>query len=130
MHNLDGEAGPAVWYVDADNTTGIENGRAWATAFSSIQAAVDAASARGGEVWVAEGAYTATTDTVVTMAENVHLYGGFAGTETLREERDWTAHVTAIDGQNTRRCVIGANNATLDGFTITARKCLLWRRYV
>jgi hypothetical protein len=53
------------------------------------------------------------------MAENVHVYGGFSGTETSRSQRNWTAHVTVIDGENTSQGATGANNATLDGFTIT-----------
>ncbi|MBP7431881.1 MAG: right-handed parallel beta-helix repeat-containing protein, partial [Candidatus Hydrogenedentes bacterium] len=108
-----------IWYVDIDNTSGNEDGTSWATAYRSIQDAVNDADAHGGgEVWVAEGAYTAVFDPVLTMVENVHLYGGFRGTETTRDQRDWTAHVSAIDGQDTRRCVKGADNVTLDGFTL------------
>ena len=38
----------AVWYVDIDNTSGKEDGTSWATAFTAIQPAIDAASADGG----------------------------------------------------------------------------------
>ena len=48
----------AVWYVDKDNASGTEDGTTWATAFTTIQPAIDAAHADGGgEVWVAEGVY-------------------------------------------------------------------------
>jgi len=102
-------------------------GTSWAAAFGSIQDAVNAATAAGGgEVWVKAGSYTsATLDPVVTMASGVALYGGFAGTETDRDDRSWSAHVTTItgdsnnDGTGERRCVTGASNATLDGFAIT-----------
>jgi len=109
-----------VWYIDVDNTSGTQDGTSWATAFDTIQAGVYAAFvAGGGEVWVAEGIYTATADPpVVIMKTNVHIYGGFTGTETLLSERNWTKHPTIIDGEDTRRCVTGADNATLDGFTI------------
>ena len=59
-----------------------------------------------------------TTDAVLTMKEDVHLYGGFAGGEATRDTRDWIAHETIIDGEDARRCVLGADNATLDGFTV------------
>jgi len=123
----------AVWYVDKDNS-GAEDGTSWATAFNTIQEGVDAGfNASGGEVWVAGGTYTGVggnaggTDNVVVMKENVHLYGGFigigvGGNETSRDQRDWGAHVTTIDGEDARRGVYGANNATLDGFTVTRGK--------
>ncbi len=31
----------AVWHVDKDNTSGIGGGTSWATAFTTIQAAID-----------------------------------------------------------------------------------------
>ena len=80
----------------------------------SAQAGIDAASVQGGEVWVAAGTYYER----ITLTPYAHAYGGFAGTEAVRTDRDWTAHPTIIDGENTRRGVLGANNATLDGFTI------------
>jgi len=74
----------AVWYVDKD-ATGAGGGLNWTDAFNTIRAAVRAATA-DNEIWVAEGTYTSTIDPVVNMKAGVHLYGGFAGTETLRDE--------------------------------------------
>jgi PKD repeat protein len=109
----------AAVHVDVANTSGIEDGLTWATAFSTIQRGVDAAYTSGaGEVWVAEGTYTAAGDAVATMKPGVDLYSGFAGNETSRDQRDAAAHVATIDGQGERRGVVGADNATLDGFTI------------
>jgi PKD repeat protein len=109
----------ALWRVKSGGTG---DGGSWDKAFGKIQDAVDAASAsHGGEVWVAAGTYAATSDTdenVVVMKENANLYGGFAGTETSREQRNWTTNQTIIDGGSARRCVYGAGNATLDGFVI------------
>ncbi|HOV74488.1 MAG TPA: PKD domain-containing protein [Candidatus Hydrogenedentes bacterium] len=116
-------------YVDKDNTSGTENGASWGTAYRKIQDGVNAASALGGaEVWVAEGLYNearSNSSGALIMAEGVHLYGGFAGSETARAERDWTIRKTTIDGTTSRNgnrayhVIIGANNATLDGFTVT-----------
>ncbi|MBI5091798.1 MAG: hypothetical protein HZB26_05060 [Candidatus Hydrogenedentes bacterium] len=123
-------ASAAVWiavrHVDIDSPApaALQDGSTWATAFDTIQEGVDAASnAGGGEVWVAEGTYTSSGAFVVEMRENVHLYGGFVGNgtgggETMRGQRDWTVHATALDGQGARSCVLGASNATLDGFTL------------
>ncbi len=63
-----------VWHVDKDNTSGIEGGTSWARAFTTIEAAIRAASAAGGgEIWVAAGIYPES----VTLSSGVSLYGGF-----------------------------------------------------
>lgn len=104
-----------ILYVDAANPDGLS----WATAFPDLQSAVDIArTAGGGEVWVAADP-TAATDPVLTMKEGVALYAGFAGTETARNQRDWRVNVTVIDGEDMRRCVVGAKHVVLDGFAIT-----------
>jgi len=128
-------ASAATVFVDAENTSGTEDGTTWATAFTKIQDGIDAAAGAGGEVWVAEGVYNevrlSDASGALVMAPNVHLYGGFiglgpGGEEDAREQRDWTAHLTVIDGANGRgagarayHVVIGADNATLDGFRVT-----------
>jgi hypothetical protein len=108
------------YYVNGESSAANPDGRSWESAYADLQSAVDAAfAAGGGEVWVAAGTYTATTDPVLTMKEGVALYGGFAGTESELEARDWESRVTVIDGENIRRCVNGVRDARLDGFTIT-----------
>ena len=68
----------------------------------------------GGEVWVAAGTYTATTDTMLTMREGVALYGGFSGVEASRDKRNWKTSPTLFRGS-----IYGADRAILDGFHIT-----------
>ncbi len=104
----------AVWYV---TPTGTGDGASWEDA-GPLQDVVDAAE-EGDEVWVAAGAYTGSGTNVLTMQEGVDVYGGFAGDETDRDQRDWETHETIIDGEEARRCVNGADNAVLDGFTVT-----------
>ncbi len=121
-------ANAATWYVDKDNT-GTEDGTSWATAFKTIQPAVNAASAAGGgEVWVAEGTYSETrphASGALELKSTVSLYGGFAGNETQRSERDLSAHTTIIDGSTARagsaayHVVLGAEDSGIDGFTVT-----------
>ena len=119
----------AVWYVDKNNQGG-KVGVSWGTAFNTIQEGVDAAfSAGGGDVWVRAAIYDEECGLdpagALIMRENVHLYGGFAGHEVNRKQRDWKSNETRIDGS--RACkgapayhvVIGSNNATLDGFIVT-----------
>jgi predicted outer membrane repeat protein len=90
------------------------------------------------------------TETFSLNYNNVQLYGGFVGTETVRSQRDWHANVTVLSGDidgndttNTDGVVTDADNisgnnthhvlyldgvtnepitstTTIDGFTITA----------
>lgn len=118
----------ATVYVDKDSA-GTPDGNSWATAFHSIQQGINKAfSAGGGEVWVSAGVYDELryeSSGSLALAENVHVFGGFLGTESALTERNWVANVTTIDGSTSRggspayHVVLGAENATIDGFTIT-----------
>ena len=107
----------AKWYVNAASTAAAPDGKGWDTAFSAIQPAVDVSSS-GDELWVAAGTYTGTGDQAVNLKAGISLYGGFAGSETERGQRDWKAHLTIIDGQKARRCVTAVSSTVVDGFTI------------
>jgi predicted outer membrane repeat protein len=104
--------------------------QSWANACELSYALTSAVS--GQEIWVAVGTHkpTAGTDRGATfqLKDGVALYGGFAGTETSRTQRNPTANVTTLSGEigaadnsdNSYHVVTGATGATLDGFTITA----------
>lgn len=103
------------------------------------------------EVWVAAGVYpTDSYPYFFTIRSNVKVFGGFAGSETSRSQRDWLANVTVLSGDKdhndvntdgdgiaeTSADIIGDNShhvvkltnqfapittaVELDGFTITA----------
>ena len=108
----------AVWHVNAASTAANPDGQSWDTAYPSIQPAVNAA-VSGDEVWVAKGTYVGVGTEVAKLKAAMKLYGGFAGRETVREQRDWNANVTVIDGEKARRCVIATQAAgAADGFTL------------
>jgi predicted outer membrane repeat protein len=85
------------------------------------------------ELWVKWGTYTPTSGTdrapSFVLRSGVALYGGFEGTETVRDQRDPVNFVTTLSGEigeagygdNTYHVVNGSgtdDSAVLDGFTV------------
>ena len=100
-----------------ENGSDSNDGSGWALAKRTVRAAVTAASKLGGEVWVAAGTYREA----VMLLPCVGLYGGFAGDESAREERDWRINTTILDSEGTDSVVTsfaGTVAGTVDGFTI------------
>ncbi|MEW5828230.1 MAG: BMP family ABC transporter substrate-binding protein, partial [Chloroflexota bacterium] len=148
---------PGVCHVDAD-AVGVNDGSSWADAYVDLQSALgDSACV---EIWVAAGVYKPGSGTnrsaSFQLSSGVGLYGGFAGTETERDQRDWQANVSIlsgdidnndlnddgnfiaesiddIQGDNSYHVVVGSgtdNTAVLDGFVVTAGETLLqWNVY-
>ncbi|MDY6950580.1 MAG: right-handed parallel beta-helix repeat-containing protein [Thermodesulfobacteriota bacterium] len=85
----------ATWYVDGD-VPASGDGRSWAGAVKTLEEAV-ALAGYGHEIWVKEGVYTHAD--YIEPEQTAFLYGGFAGGETVRDERDWETNVTTIDAQ-------------------------------
>jgi len=104
----------------------------WADA-CELQTALGLAAA-GDEIWVQAGIYKATTGTDSTISfvlkNGVAIYGGFLGSETAREQRDWESNPTILSGEignpevhtdNTYHVVRADGvdaSAVLDGFII------------
>jgi hypothetical protein len=145
--------GPVVFVKPS--AAGDGSGSSWANASNDIQAMIDISADYPGitEIWAAAGAYTpahvppsadTTTDRDRTfwLKAGIKLYGGFAGTETLLSQRNWTSNLTilsgdfdgddggnALDGftgmgENAYHVVLGVNipddgETVLDGFTIS-----------
>lgn len=117
-----------IYYVKTTAPAGGD-GRSWTNAFQNIQDALTASAAfDAAEIWVAKGVHKPTTNPVgqvsFTMRPNLGLYGGFAGTETNRNQRNWTNNVTTLTSSNTPLIVNGPGldidaTAVLDGFSIS-----------
>jgi hypothetical protein len=128
-----------VWFVNPAAASG-GNGASWACGFQNVQDAINAASS-GHEIWVKAGTYLPTKepdgttdsprDFTFYLKNGVAVYGGFAGTETLRSQRNWTSNPTILSGDigtsgnTTDDCyhvllsVSDASTTVLDGFTVT-----------
>ncbi len=120
-------------YVDAA-AAGTGDGSSWANAYTDLQSAL-AAATTDTEVWIVGGTYlpTSGSDRSQTFQLNsgVEMYGGFAGNETFRHNRDWRQMPTILSGDigvagvatdNSYHVVTGNGTdatAVLDGVIIT-----------
>ncbi len=121
-------------YVDND-ATGLGDGTSWTDAYPELRDALAASLCNNSEIWVAEGTYKATAGsdqtTTFQLVTGVSVYGGFDGTETLLDQRDWSTNTVILNGDigvaadstdNTNHVVTGSGcdaTAVLDGFTVT-----------
>lgn len=95
-------------YVAAASKAIKPDGRAWSTAFRDLQQALalvdEQLASCGGrvELWIAKGRYLPTGDgdrkKSFWPCGRVSLYGGFAGTETTRDARDFQKNLTILSG--------------------------------
>jgi hypothetical protein len=137
-------AASGVIYV-VPGGAGARSGADWANA-QDLQPALLAA-VSGSEIWVKAGTYAPATTAspgfyqgvAFQLKSGVALYGGFAGAETARAQRDFRANPTILSGDllgndsgavhagnptradNSRNVVRGGGSdatAILDGFTI------------
>jgi predicted outer membrane repeat protein len=126
-----------IRYVDID-AEGNNDGTSWEDAYEYLQDALDAAQP-GDQIWVAEGTYypdqnstnpdgSGLREATFQLKVGVGIYGGFASGETSLDQRNWVANETILSGDinqsndpidNSYHVVTGADNATIDGFTIT-----------
>src|SRR5690242_9966911 len=94
------DASATVRYVNA-GAPGANNGNSWADAYADLQAAL-AAAQQGDELWVAAGTYKPTNgtnrDLSFIMKTGVGIYGGFAGSETDRTQRNFNGNITILSG--------------------------------
>ncbi|MFN5946387.1 MAG: right-handed parallel beta-helix repeat-containing protein, partial [Phycisphaerae bacterium] len=125
--------------------TGTHDGSSWSNAFSELRDALAFAAANSfvREIWVARGTYTpsppfgqgGSRSASFNLQNNLAIYGGFQGNETLLSQRNIAANPTILSGdlndddpQGPNRnensfSVVTANqlnpSAVLDGVTVT-----------
>lgn len=108
---------PSIVYVSPLGDD-ANDGLSWTAAKGTVQAGIDAAADRRGEVWVAAGTYNER----IALKQYAYVYGGFNGTETDKSARNWAANKTIIDGGSAGTVVvargIGHLLTAIDGFTI------------
>ncbi|WP_158549973.1 choice-of-anchor Q domain-containing protein [Runella aurantiaca] len=135
---------PTTLYVN-QAVASSGDGTSWATAFKTLQEALQLSCSSVTQIWVAKGTYYpdeggsfANNDRAAsfTMKNGVAIYGGFSGNgnETMLSQRNWAANPTilsgdidknnALDNGNSYNVIFNNNNglnnsAVLDGFTIT-----------
>jgi predicted outer membrane repeat protein len=116
-------AAQPVHYVNSAAQAG-GNGLSWVTAFRDLQ---DALALPGQqEIWVVAGEYRADRGTanrnerfrIGDGAASVAVYGGFAGNEVLRNERDPNTHVTVLTGDLLGNDAPGFVNYSDNSFSI------------
>ncbi|MEA5462943.1 DUF4114 domain-containing protein [Leptothoe sp. PORK10 BA2] len=111
----------AIFHVTA-NAPNSNTGASWNTA-TSLQTALTFANP-GDEIWITQGTYTPGNNPNDTFTVNraLKLYGGFSGTETDRNQRDWVINQTILTGSNVNHTVVTtqstATAALIDGVII------------
>ncbi|PWH17465.1 MAG: hypothetical protein DDG58_07980, partial [Ardenticatenia bacterium] len=90
-------ANPGILYA-APSAQGSGDCSSWANACTLQTALANATS--GDEIWVKKGVHHpgTTRGDSFTLKDGVALYGGFAGTETQRSQRNWQANVVVLSG--------------------------------
>ncbi len=135
-----------IFYVN-DDAEGLDDGSSWDNAFRDLQSALSVLTWSGDEIWVASGTYTpdigggnipGDRNATFRLKSGVAVYGGFNGTESKREQRNWDANETILSGDlrgddgdspdfenyedNSLHVVTGVftvSTTVLDGFTVS-----------
>ena len=123
----------------------LNTGMSWDQAFENLQTALNINSIND-TIWVAQGIYYPDKGTGTVNDDRsssffldigVNIYGGFSGSETILNERDWLVNFTILSGDlmqndgsdfknyednayHVVRCANQTQVSTLDGFIIEA----------
>jgi virulence-associated protein VapD len=125
----------SIIYVDKD-AAGSNDGSSWTHAYTDLQDAL-ATATFGDEIWLADGIYkpTSTTDRTISfvITSDISIYGGFNGTETQRNDRDWGVNNSILSGgigstsditDNTYNLVfVQGTNVLIDGLELRRAYC-------
>ncbi len=94
------------YFVDISSGDDLNTGLSWDQAFENLQTALNIISDHD-TIWVAQGTYvpdkgTGTTNDLRTSSfylyKGVNIYGGFAGSETSLDQRDWKTNLCILSG--------------------------------
>jgi photosystem II stability/assembly factor-like uncharacterized protein len=86
-----------VIYVNPQ-ATGLNNGSSWQHAINDIAKAFKE-STDDEEIWLIKGTYTPTPTKPWTLVTTKGIYGGFSGSETERDQRNWRSNKTVFSGE-------------------------------
>jgi hypothetical protein len=117
-----------IWYVTQTGSGG-QSGTSWGDAAPGqmLQSIIiQAGQHGGGQVWVAEGTYTISSQPSqmsFILYNKVELYGGFVGGETSLDQRDFVNNITTLDGANAGKnlhvvIIKDVEESRVDGFHI------------
>ena len=125
---------PGVIFVKAsvDQNQPALTGTSWSKAYPNLTYAIDRINnARslgiecGTEIWVAQGTYSPGDGAYDSfeIPDGIEVYGGFAGNESARTQRDWAEHKTILSGyveedDNNKNIVIMGDDTLLDGLIV------------
>lgn len=117
------------------SATGQNNGTSWTNAYTSLSKANQQAQ-YGDSIWLAQGLYlpapagTTNRDTCFFLKDGVCVFGGFNGTETKLNQRNFNSFPTILSGNigsptdssdncyNVIRVINAGPTACLDGFIV------------
>lgn len=108
-----------IIYVKHD-ANGLNNGTSWQNAYVDLSTAINSSSS--GQIWVAQGVYTPTTDlngqipndprlNTFKLKSDIEIYGGFSGVENNLNQRNFLLYLTILSGD------IGTLNNYTDNVT-------------
>ncbi len=114
-----------TWHVDA-SAGPSGDGTSWETPFQDLQSALAVAQS-GDEIWVVAGIYipsqTGDAESSFFLVNGVGLYGGFVGSETQRDQRDWHANQTILSGDVGQDDVVGSGSYWYVNWNIHTPNC-------
>lgn len=91
---------PGIVYVN-ENATGANTGLNWGDAFTSLTDALAFAPSKS-EIWIATGTYKPNSgdreNTFAVVNDDVKIYGGFTGSETSINQRNFYNNITVLSG--------------------------------
>ncbi len=108
--------GPGIIHVNGA-ATGPETGRDWISAFRTIREGVMAVNGESNEIWIAQGHYV--EGGTLSVNKSMSMYGGFAGVETIRSQRD-LANAPVLDGEGLYSLIrVSFDGVVLDGLILS-----------